>query len=85
VGLTVSHSPKLTFFTEVQIMRQINHPSVVKLISFSESDEYYFLVLERESIFHAYVHIVRLFLSIGGWGVISPNVRNYFFFHSSFT
>ena len=30
-------------------MRQINHPSIVKLISFSESDEHYFLVLERES------------------------------------
>lgn len=27
-------------------MRGISHPGVVKLISFSESEEYYFLVLE---------------------------------------
>ena len=31
---------------EVQIMRGTNHPSIVKLLSFFESDEYYFLVLE---------------------------------------
>ena len=29
-------------------MRGISHPSVVKLISFSESPEHYFLVLERK-------------------------------------
>lgn len=28
-------------------MRGTNHPSIVKLISFSESPEYYFLVMER--------------------------------------
>jgi hypothetical protein len=28
-------------------MRGINHPGIVKLISFSESPEHYFLVLER--------------------------------------
>jgi len=31
---------------EVQIMRGTNHPSIVKLYSFSESQEHYFLVLE---------------------------------------
>jgi serine/threonine protein kinase len=31
---------------EVQIMRGTNHPNIIKLISFSESDEHYFLVLE---------------------------------------
>lgn len=30
-------------------MRGTNHPNIIKLISFSESDEHYFLVLERES------------------------------------
>lgn len=30
-------------------MRGINHPGVVQLLSFFESDEYYFLVLERAS------------------------------------
>lgn len=29
-------------------MRGINHPAVVKLLSFSESEEHYFLVLERQ-------------------------------------
>lgn len=29
-------------------MRSTNHPSIVKLSSFSESDEYYFLILERQ-------------------------------------
>ncbi|KAI8097671.1 kinase-like domain-containing protein [Halteromyces radiatus] len=31
---------------EVQIMRGVNHPNIVKLNHFSESDDYYFLVLE---------------------------------------
>ena len=30
-------------------MRGIDHPGIVKLKSFFESDEHYFLVLERES------------------------------------
>lgn len=39
-------------------MRGINHPSIVKLLSFSESNEHYFLVLEckrywSESVRHA--------------------------------
>lgn len=35
---------------EVQIMRNINHPNIVKLISFSESTEHYFLVMECKLI-----------------------------------
>ncbi|RCI06470.1 MAPK-activated protein kinase Srk1, partial [Rhizopus stolonifer] len=31
---------------EVQIMRNMNHKNIVQLIQFSESDDYYFLVLE---------------------------------------
>ncbi|EIN10605.1 Pkinase-domain-containing protein [Punctularia strigosozonata HHB-11173 SS5] len=31
---------------EVQIMRGLNHPSIVKLLQFSESNDYYYLVLE---------------------------------------
>lgn len=30
-------------------MRGIDHPGIVKLVSFFESEEHYFLVLERES------------------------------------
>jgi len=45
---------------EVQIMRQLNHSNIVKLISFSESRSYYYLVLELcpgGELFH---QIVRL-------------------------
>ncbi|KAF7846378.1 hypothetical protein BT93_L4483 [Corymbia citriodora subsp. variegata] len=45
---------------EVQIMRQLDHPNVVKLIDFSESRQYYYIVLELcpgGELFH---QIVRL-------------------------
>ncbi|KAL4973352.1 kinase-like domain-containing protein [Aspergillus desertorum] len=45
---------------EVQIMRQIDHPNIVKLIQFSESRQYYYIVLELcpgGELFH---QIVRL-------------------------
>ncbi|KAI6047328.1 kinase-like domain-containing protein [Pisolithus marmoratus] len=45
---------------EVQIMRGINHPSIVKLLSFSESPEYYFLVLELMNGGELFHQIVKL-------------------------
>ncbi|EJU06270.1 Pkinase-domain-containing protein [Dacryopinax primogenitus] len=45
---------------EVQIMRGISHPSVVKLISFSESEEHYFLVLELMEGGELFHQIVKL-------------------------
>lgn len=45
---------------EVQIMRQIDHPNIVKLIDFSEARQYYYIVLELcpgGELFH---QIVRL-------------------------
>lgn len=45
---------------EVQIMRQLDHPNIVKLIEFSESRQYYYIVLELcpgGELFH---QIVRL-------------------------
>ncbi|KAK2466356.1 hypothetical protein APHAL10511_001998 [Amanita phalloides] len=45
---------------EVQIMRGINHPSVVRLYSFSESSEYYFLVLELMEGGELFHQIVKL-------------------------
>nr|GAT53993.1 predicted protein [Mycena chlorophos] len=45
---------------EVQIMRGTNHPSVVKLVSFSESDEHYFLVLELMEGGELFHQIVKL-------------------------
>jgi serine/threonine protein kinase len=46
---------------EIQIMRSVRHNNIVQLISFSESDEYYFLVLELcngGELFHRIVHLV---------------------------
>ncbi|KAF2236432.1 Pkinase-domain-containing protein [Viridothelium virens] len=45
---------------EVQIMRQLDHPNIVKLVDFSESRQYYYIVLELcpgGELFH---QIVRL-------------------------
>ncbi|KAF8525360.1 kinase-like domain-containing protein [Gautieria morchelliformis] len=56
----LNSSQRANILKEVQIMRQINHPSVVKLISFSESDEYYFLVLELLEGGELFHQIVKL-------------------------
>ncbi|KAJ7507580.1 kinase-like domain-containing protein [Mycena galericulata] len=45
---------------EVQIMRGTNHPSIVRLISFSESEEHYFLVLELMEGGELFHQIVKL-------------------------
>ncbi|KAJ7591248.1 kinase-like domain-containing protein [Mycena floridula] len=45
---------------EVQIMRTTRHPAVVKLISFSESQEHYFLVLELMEGGELFHQIVKL-------------------------
>ena len=45
---------------EVQIMRQLDHPGIVKLIDFSESRQFYYIILELcvgGELFH---QIVRL-------------------------
>ncbi|KAH9894187.1 Pkinase-domain-containing protein [Cubamyces lactineus] len=45
---------------EVQIMRGINHPSIVKLLAFFESPEHYFLVLELMEGGELFHQIVKL-------------------------
>lgn len=45
---------------EVQIMSTLNHPNIVKLISFSESRSYYYLVLELLPGGELFHQIVRL-------------------------
>ncbi|ORY32495.1 serine/threonine-protein kinase [Naematelia encephala] len=45
---------------EVQIMRGIDHPGIVKLLSFFESDEFYFLVLELMEGGELFHQIVKL-------------------------
>lgn len=53
-------SQRANILKEVQIMRQIDHPNIVKLIIFSECRQYYYIVLELcpgGELFH---QIVRL-------------------------
>ncbi|KEZ45942.1 hypothetical protein SAPIO_CDS1329 [Scedosporium apiospermum] len=45
---------------EVQIMRQLDHPNIVKLIEFSESKEFYYIVLELAPGGELFHQIVRL-------------------------
>ncbi|KAG8743976.1 hypothetical protein FRC10_011050 [Ceratobasidium sp. 414] len=45
---------------EVSIMRGLNHQSIIKLISFSESEEHYFLVLELMGGGELFHQIVKL-------------------------
>jgi hypothetical protein len=61
---TVKKVPKAleraNILKEVQIMRNLDHPNIVKLIDFSESKQYYYIVLELcpgGELFH---QIVRL-------------------------
>ncbi|KAH7931386.1 Pkinase-domain-containing protein [Leucogyrophana mollusca] len=53
-------SQRANILKEVQIMRGTNHPAIVRLISFSESPEYYFLVLELMEGGELFHQIVKL-------------------------
>ncbi|CAG8573066.1 7312_t:CDS:2 [Paraglomus occultum] len=57
--------PKMTeqhanILKEVRIMRQLNHPSIISLYSFSESNDYYYLVLELMEGGELFNQIVKL-------------------------
>ncbi|KAM7216540.1 serine/threonine-protein kinase [Rhypophila decipiens] len=45
---------------EVQIMKQLDHPNIVKLIDFSESRQYYYIILELAPGGELFHQIVRL-------------------------
>ncbi|EEQ32835.1 serine/threonine-protein kinase srk1 [Microsporum canis CBS 113480] len=56
----MSSKQRASILKEVQIMRQLDHPNIVKLIEFSESPQFYYIVLELcpgGELFH---QIVRL-------------------------
>jgi hypothetical protein len=54
-------------------MRGINHPSIVKLLSFSESPEHYYLVLECTQLYRVDVYRLTLFPSNGWWRNLPPD------------
>ncbi|KAG9080526.1 hypothetical protein FRC06_006473, partial [Ceratobasidium sp. 370] len=56
----MSSSQRANILKEVSIMRGLNHQSIVKLISFSESEEHYFLVLELMGGGELFHQIVKL-------------------------
>ncbi|KAH7156443.1 kinase-like domain-containing protein [Dactylonectria macrodidyma] len=45
---------------EVQIMRQLDHPNIIKLVDFTESRQYYYIVLELAPGGELFHQIVRL-------------------------
>ncbi|KAI2638527.1 CAMK/CAMK1 protein kinase [Xylaria nigripes] len=45
---------------EVQIMRQLDHPNIIKLVNFSESRQYYYIILELAPGGELFHQIVRL-------------------------
>ncbi|KZP24514.1 Pkinase-domain-containing protein [Athelia psychrophila] len=53
-------SQRANILKEVQIMRGTNHPSIVRLISFSESPEHYFIILELMEGGELFHQIVKL-------------------------
>nr|AVR59252.1 calmodulin-dependent protein kinase 3 [Ganoderma lucidum] len=56
----LSASQRANILKEVQIMRGINHPSIVPLLMFFESPEHYFLVLELMEGGELFHQIVKL-------------------------
>lgn len=56
----LNHSQRANILKEVQIMRGIDHPGIVRLLQFFESDEHYFLVLELMEGGELFHQIVKL-------------------------
>jgi hypothetical protein len=59
-------------------MRGIDHPSIVKLYAFSESAEYYYLILERQSssLESTFNLLNSSEISDGGWRIIPPDCQS---------
>ncbi|KAI5478284.1 serine/threonine protein kinase [Pseudohyphozyma bogoriensis] len=56
----LSHSQRANILKEVSIMRGLNHPSIVRLLNFTEAREHYFLTLELMEGGELFHQIVKL-------------------------
>jgi len=56
----MSSQQRANILKEVQIMRQLDHPNIIKLIDFSESRQYYYIILELAPGGELFHQIVRL-------------------------
>jgi len=56
----LNHSQRANILKEVQIMRGLDHPGIVQLVSFTESSLHYFLVLELMEGGELFHQIVKL-------------------------
>ncbi|KAL1878091.1 hypothetical protein VTK73DRAFT_8052 [Phialemonium thermophilum] len=56
----MNNQQRANILKEVQIMRQLDHPNIIKLIDFSESRQYYYIVLELAPGGELFHQIVRL-------------------------
>jgi serine/threonine protein kinase len=58
--LTPLLQQRANILKEVQIMRQLDHPNIVKLVDFAESKQYYYIILELAPGGELFHQIVRL-------------------------
>jgi len=56
----MNSNQRANILKEVQIMRQLDHPNIVKLVDFSESKQYYYIILELAPGGELFHQIVRL-------------------------
>ena len=62
VLMRVNHDyqQRANILKEVQIMRQLDHPNIIKLVDFAESRQYYYIILELAPGGELFHQIVRL-------------------------
>lgn len=56
----MSSMQRANILKEVQIMRQLDHPNIIKMVDFSESKQYYYIILELAPGGELFHQIVRL-------------------------
>ncbi|KAI1135967.1 CAMK/CAMK1 protein kinase [Hypoxylon sp. FL0543] len=56
----MNNMQRANILKEVQIMRQLDHPNIIKLVDFSESKQYYYIILELAPGGELFHQIVRL-------------------------